>query len=288
MNTRDLQIFIKIADYRSITRTAEDLQMTQPAISSALKRLEEELGYPLFIRRGKWLLLNSQGELFYHASKDFLAEIDHMKSGLQLNDHQKKEIVIKMYLHSDRLYELLGSFTEENPDIRVTLQTGVNTGSESYRTSDFHVLLLPDRDESDDFLPLEHRGGLYAILPVNHPFASYTHLTIDDLRDEKYVFQTVSDSAGIESVYHACISAGFTPKISVITSGKTSKFAAIRKGCGIGLAYDNALSLAPLIKDCRVIPVEFPLKISWLGLAWKPEELTEAAERFLAFAKENV
>ena len=288
MNTRDLQIFIKIADYRSITRTAEDLQMTQPAISSALKRLEEELGYPLFIRRGKWLLLNSQGELFYHASKDFLAEMDHMRSGLQLNDHQKKEIVIEMYLHSDRLYSLLGMFTRENPDIRVTLQLRSHSELESYRTGDFKALLSPDKDESDEFLPLEHMGGLYAILPVHHPFSSYTHLTIDDLKDEQSVFMTVSDSVGIESVYHTCISAGFTPKIAVITSGKTSKFAAIRKGCGIGLAYDNALSLAPLIKDCRVIPVEFPLKISWLGLTWKPEEMTEAAERFLTFAKENI
>ena len=288
MNTRDLQIFIKIADYRSITRTAEDLQMTQPAISSALKRLEEELGYPLFIRRGKWLLLNSQGELFYNASKDFLAEMDHMRSGLQLNDHQKKELVIKMYLYSDRLYSLLGSFTAENPDIRVTLQLGAHSGQESYRTSDFKVLLSSDADESDEFLPLEHMGGLYAILPIHHPFASYTHLTIDDLKGEKYVFMSVSDSAGIEPVYHTCVNAGFTPTISMITSGKTSKFAAIRKGCGIGLAYDNALSLAPLIRDCRVIPVDFPLKISWIGLTWRPEELTEAAERFLTFAKENI
>ena len=150
--------------------------------------------------------------------------MDHMRSGLQLNDHQKKEIVIEMYLHSDRLYGLLGSFTAENPDIRVTLQQRPRSGPESYRTGDFKVLLSPDKDESDEFLPIEHMGGLYAILPVHHPFSSYTHLTIDDLKDEKYVFMTVSDSAGIESVYHTCINAGFTPRISVITSGKIMGF----------------------------------------------------------------
>ena len=48
VNTRDLQIFLKIADYNSITRAAEDMQMSQPAVSSILKRLEEETGHALF------------------------------------------------------------------------------------------------------------------------------------------------------------------------------------------------------------------------------------------------
>ena len=90
MNTRDLQIFLKIADYNSITRAAEDVQMTQPAVSSILKRLEEELGYSLFARRGKWLTLNAQGQALYRAARKFLEEFSHVREGLYLGDYPRE------------------------------------------------------------------------------------------------------------------------------------------------------------------------------------------------------
>ena len=89
-----MQIFVKIADYQSITRAAEDIQMTQPAVSSTLKRIEEELGYPLFIRRGKRLILNEQGRVFYNATQELFGEIAQLHGSIQTGNPQKEELIL--------------------------------------------------------------------------------------------------------------------------------------------------------------------------------------------------
>lgn len=287
MNTRDMQIFMKIADYRSITRTAEDIQMTQPAVSNTLKRLEDEIGYPLFYRRGKWLILNEQGSLFYNAAQEFLGEAAHVQEGLRVEDHPKSEIVIKVYTHSDKLFDLLGSFTRENPDVRIVLRQGDVFQKENFRITDFQVLMESDRFENASFLPLEHRGALYAILPEQHPLTKFTQLTPADLRGEKFVFLQDSSATGMEATYKICVSSGIAPEVSMVTETNSSKFSAIRRGCGIGLAFDNALSLAPLIKDCKLVPVAIPLSVDWLCLTWQEGRLSDTGKQFLKFVKER-
>ena len=89
-----MQIFVKIADYQSITRAAEDIQMTQPAVSSTLKRIEEELGYPLFIRRGKRLILNEQGKVFYSATQELFGEIAQLHGSIHTGNPQKDELIV--------------------------------------------------------------------------------------------------------------------------------------------------------------------------------------------------
>lgn len=288
MNTRDMLIFTKIADYHSITRTAEEFQITQPAVSSTLKRLEDELGYSLFHRQGKWLSLNEQGSMFYEAAQEFLGEMAFVQEGLQMEDHPKEEIIIKLCTQSDRLYGILGEFTTENPNIRVILRQGDVTKKENFRIVDFSVLMSKDRDVTESFLPLEHRGAMYAILPERHPLTRKPQLTLSDLENERFVFLRGATPTGLEETYQTLIYAGLRPQLSIITDTYSSKYSAIRRGCGIGTAFDHELSLAPLIKDCKLLPVALPLAVDWLCLTWNEEKLSPAGRRFLSFAKERV
>lgn len=288
MNTRDMQIFIKIADYRSITRTAEDIQMTQPAVSSALKRLEEDIGYPLFTRRGKWLILNQLGRSFYDAAKEFLGEIAHVQEGLQVENYHKEEIVIKMHTHSDKLYALLGEYCWAHPDVRIIIRQGDTSQEEKFRHSDFQVLMSQDRDGEAQFLPLEHRSALYAILSERHPLAVNVQLSLQDLHKEKFVFLRNNSPTGMEATYQILLDAGIRPNVSMVTDNNSNKYSAIRWGCGVGLVFENELSLAPLIQDCKLLPVQMPLTVKWLVLAWKQENLSAAGMRFLEYVKKRL
>lgn len=288
MNTRDMWIFTKIADYRSITRTAEDIRMTQPAVSSTLKRIEEEIGYPLFIRRGKWLILNDQGKIFYDASKEFLGEIAYLHEGLQIEDHHKEEIVIKIFTHSDKLFALLGEFAKNNPGVRIILRNGDVSQPENFRKVDFQISLSCDRDANAQFIPLEHRGALFVILPRQHAMADKNQLNLCDLIDEKFVFLRDRSPNGMEDTYQVCLNAGIIPLVSVVTDNNSNKYSAIRRGCGIGLVFDNELSLTPFIKDCKLLPVSLPLIGDWLCLTWYKEELSESGLRFLDFVEKRI
>ena len=288
MNTRDLQIFLKIADYNSITRAAEDVQMTQPAVSSILKRLEEELGYPLFARRGKWLTLNAQGKLFYRAARKFLEEFSHVREGLYLEDYPREELVFRICRNSDALYALIGRFAMSNPDIRLILQRGSASHQENFRKADFTVSLEKEHNPQKQFLPLEHRAALYALVPRSNPLSVKNRLTLDDLREEPFVFLKNSDDSIPEGAYQTCIQLGFQPKVSIFTDSNTSKYAAIRCGCGIGLSYDNELSVAPKISGWRILPVTTQLNVDWVGLSWAEGRLSSAGRAFLNFVRSEV
>ena len=288
MNTRDMQIFLKIADYHSITRTAEDIGMTQPAVSSTLRRLEDDLGYSLFTRRGKWLLLNAQGRLFYDAAREFLEETAHVWEGLRVGNAHKEELFIKCCTHSDRLYRLLGGFTEENPDVRIILRQGSANQEESFRRTDFEVCMLRDRKPETEYLPLEYQGAMYAILPEKHHLAKLPQLRIDDLQKEKFVFRRSSMQSGLEETYQICLNYGIHPTVAMVTDNNSAKFSAIRRHCGVGLSFDNELSLAPLIKDCMLVPVSLFKPVEWLCLAWKKQDLSNGGERFLHYVKRSL
>mgnify|MGYP001030359249 FL=1 len=288
VNTRDLQIFLKIADYNSITRAAEDMQMSQPAVSSILKRLEEETGHALFSRKGKWLIVNEQGKLFYRSARKFLEEFSHVQEGLYLGDFPQAELVFRICRNSDLLYAILGRFAEQNSDIRLVLQRGSAEQQENFRKADFTVSLEKEYNRKKRFLPLEHRAALYAMVPKKNPLSARNRLTLEDLLDQSFVFLKNSDDSIPEGAYQACLQMGFRPRVSVFVDSNNSKYSAIRAGCGIGLAFDNELSLAPRIEKWRVIPVLAPLNVEWIGISWSEERLTEAGTRFLTFVEQEV
>ena len=64
MDTKLLEYFIHVAACENISQAAIDLYISQPSLSAAIRRLEKELGKPLFDRVGKRLRLNEQGKRF--------------------------------------------------------------------------------------------------------------------------------------------------------------------------------------------------------------------------------
>lgn len=76
MEISQLRYFLKVAERQSFTRAAEELQMTQPALSRSIARLEEEIGQPLFERQTRVVLLTDAGRLLQTRAEQILALID--------------------------------------------------------------------------------------------------------------------------------------------------------------------------------------------------------------------
>jgi DNA-binding transcriptional LysR family regulator len=73
---RQLKVFERVARRLSFTRAAEDLYLTQPAVSMQVKQFEETIGLPLFERLGKKIYLTRAGEELYTLSKAISRQID--------------------------------------------------------------------------------------------------------------------------------------------------------------------------------------------------------------------
>lgn len=83
MDMTQLMYFTVIAKYNSLTKAAEELHISQPAMSSALKKLERELGVALFDRSANRIQLNDAGKAALTYAESMLRDMEQMKAGLQ-------------------------------------------------------------------------------------------------------------------------------------------------------------------------------------------------------------
>ncbi len=95
MNLHHLRIFYTVAQRRSITAAAEDLLLSQPAVSLQLKALEKELGMPLFQRGGSELRLTQAGEVLYRSAVSILHAKEEVERSLgELRDGTKGRLIL--------------------------------------------------------------------------------------------------------------------------------------------------------------------------------------------------
>ncbi|WP_428609119.1 LysR family transcriptional regulator [Sedimenticola sp.] len=129
MELYQLKTFVKVADEGNLTRAAELLFTSQPAISAHIKALEEELGVELFQRTPKGMQLTPSGELLYQKAAGILASADELKSAAQ---SLRQELVgeLKIGVHTDfefvRIAELLRVFTAKHPRIQLHFLAGMS------------------------------------------------------------------------------------------------------------------------------------------------------------------
>lgn len=127
MNINDLSLFIRTADSGSITRAAEQLEMTTAAASAALKRLEKQLAVPLFIRSTRQLRITAEGERFLVYCRQALASLDEGRASI----HALKGKVageLRISAPSDLGRKLLLGWIDEimdqHPDLSINLLLG--------------------------------------------------------------------------------------------------------------------------------------------------------------------
>lgn len=126
---RTLKSFLIVAQEGSISRAAEVLNLTQPAISLQIKRLSEDTGLTLFNRTSKGMLLTRDGEmLLAKAEKVFDALTDFGDTAKRISGRVRGKLRIGTIVDPDfiRLGQLLALLVEGYPDLRTELSHGVS------------------------------------------------------------------------------------------------------------------------------------------------------------------
>ncbi|HXH31928.1 MAG TPA: LysR family transcriptional regulator [Bacteriovoracaceae bacterium] len=98
-HTEKIWIFLKVAECGSLSRAAEELHLTQPAISYAVKTLEDQLGSPLFIRSSKGITLNTAGKMIAQEMNDVKNALIHAEESIltHATSHIPKTLVLGTY-----------------------------------------------------------------------------------------------------------------------------------------------------------------------------------------------
>lgn len=127
---KDWEIFVTIAEQKNITKAAQVLFMTQPALSYRLAQMEKSFDEPLLIRTTKGVLLTEAGDLYYHYAQDMIKRKREFEASLA---EKKSTVTGTLYLGSSSIfatYELpaiLAGFTKTYPEVKLNLRTGIST-----------------------------------------------------------------------------------------------------------------------------------------------------------------
>ncbi|MGG2108818.1 LysR family transcriptional regulator, partial [Lysinibacillus pakistanensis] len=121
MEWQQLEYFVTVAKLEHMTRAAEALAISQPALSRSISKLEEELGVPLFDRQGRSIMLNRYGELFLYRVQRMRKEYE--KAVLELQELNNPELgdVSLGFLHTlgtSIVPDLIRAFRQQHPQIR--------------------------------------------------------------------------------------------------------------------------------------------------------------------------
>ncbi|MBI6630384.1 LysR substrate-binding domain-containing protein [Pontibaca salina] len=121
-NYDNLRLFNIVARHMSLTAAAEELHLTKGAVSYQIARLEEELGFSVFMRRHRGIDLTDKGRRLWHVSQAAFNALEREISVLRETDPSRITIGLSTYLASRWLSPRLMGFLSEHPKIALRLQ----------------------------------------------------------------------------------------------------------------------------------------------------------------------
>ena len=289
---RQIRIFDSVARYKSHTRAAEKLYMTQPAVSMQMKQLEENLGIELFERHGRSIALSSSGDQLRRYTN---AIIDAFDSMIDFTDNIKGchtgHLTISVATTANHFAtRIISEFSKKYPKITITLDV----------TNRQHILEQLKNYEPDLVIMGEPPKGLgldsekfmdnplLVIAPPSHHLANKKNLTVEDLKKEKFVLREKGSGT------RECIERHFKEQGSCcattleMTSNEAIK-QAVSADFGLGIVSLHTIELELKNNHLIALDVEgFPLQRHWHLVTREGKAMSPVAKAFRSFLIEKV
>ena len=185
MTLRQLQVFRAVCESRSYSRAAEEMALTQPAVSLQIRQLEELVGQPLFEYVGKKLYLTDAAEALLKTSTDLFQRLESLD--MQLSDLKGSlQGQLRLAVESSAKYitpHLFKAFQNLHPEVSLSL-TVVNRTQVIKRLADNRddlvIMSLVPQDMALEFLPFLN-NPIIAVAPPDHPLCNAAKLALKDL-----------------------------------------------------------------------------------------------------------
>jgi len=192
MDLLQLEHFLAVVEERTFTRAAERVCRTQPAISQSIKKLEEELGMPLFARDLHEVSLTEAGkELVAHARKMVAARDEALRSLGALKALRSGTLNVAAH-ESAAVYLLpapLRIYLHRFPDIRVGIyRSRLSDIPRQVLDREVHVGFVKDEPGFHELQCVEvHADEMVLVAPMGHPLARRANVHLADLGQEQFV-----------------------------------------------------------------------------------------------------
>ena len=259
MNLRHLVFFKELARTQHMAKAAENLGISQPSLSYAIKKLEHELGVPLFEADGRNIKLTSIGGVYLKyvtATLNDLSQGNELVKQLMDPDTGHVKLGFTYTLGQQLVPELLSHFKNQSENQAITFELGQgNSGVLLQALADekYDIVLASNVDRLGeqltahlfDFIPLVQQE-IVAVVPNDHPAVQKNPLHVEDLAP--YPMILFAQNSGLRPLIDQILSAAHVqPKVAYEVEEDHTMAGFVRYNMGVAL-----MPYLPLLNPERV------------------------------------
>jgi DNA-binding transcriptional LysR family regulator len=277
-----MEYFQRAGRMRSITKAAGELHVSQPSVTVAIQKLEEELGVPLLDRTQKQIALTPEGQACLRRMDDIFARIRDLISEMQDYRFAQKGIIkigITPVIGAYFFPAALARFQKAHPRVQVAV---IEEGSLSLRKRlargelDLTMMITSKTSSHLETVPVA-KGQLFACFSSNNPLGKLKKIPFARLRNQRFIMFR-EDTYSRKMILDECARNHFTPRTVFSSSQIETVMGMVSHGIGISFLLDTIVSKYPEVIGR---PLAKPLLIE-AGLAWsKDRYLSKAAQLFM-------
>jgi DNA-binding transcriptional LysR family regulator len=299
MKLLQLRYFYTVCKYLNITRAAEELYVSQPAISAAIRELERDLGLQLFLRHNNRLYLTQEGQILQERASQILREVAQIKNALSEKTVFQKDIFLGLppilYAYFfPFLLEVRKRFNSKYPAIKLHLhevplsqiEGNLRDGLLDFAIAHIDSQSFPSLDKEEIY-----SSSVMLCLRKDHPLATRESILINDYAGERIL--TCFNGAAVVT---RAIDAWYAEQ-----SHDSKPLSAFQQSQAVEALLLSSSAVALLCPEICMftfriagIPLQKPLRLTF-GLIWNSERPVSSAMinvlnelRSMDYYKENV
>lgn len=292
MEIRQLTYFVAVAQNGSFSRAAEMLSLSQPTLSLAVKKLEEELGVRLFYSFNKRQELTDEGRTLLESARQLLEDYQRTVEQVQTSRNSRSgtfTLGLSPLFGACFFGDLIPQFNQEYPNIRIVMiEDGANKIDEQIAGGQVDIAVTLKTERLATFANCHFTTQRnVALLHRSHPLAGEASVTVAQLREDPFAIFN-QDFILHQQIMSACHSAGFRPKIALLSSQWDFMVEMVAKNHAVSILPKPVLDKHP---DPNVVcvPLSDSMKYWDIALAWNRDRyMPNACRLFLEFVREHL
>lgn len=286
LNLRQVRAFLAVARLGSFTRAAQELHLSQPALTVQIRQLEEEFGITLFDRNTRSVEITRAGldlvqrlKRIQEDLEDVVAQTRDLAAGVR----GTVRLACLQSFASTVLPRAVRQFRQQHPGIGFAIKdVSGNRILAMVRANevDFGITEMPPDEPQIEFIALA-QARLQVVLPPAHPLCSHVAVRLSDLVDVPLILMDRETSAR-RLVDRAFAMAGCSPRVSCEVVALATALAMVRLGDGVTV-LPVAERDASMHSGVVIRPIDGPTISRWTGIVRRTARtLPVASEAFIA------
>lgn len=290
LTLRQLTLFESVARNLSYTRAAEELHLSQPAVSMQIRQLEDSAGLPLFERLGKSIYMTEAGEEMYTYSRNIsqqLQELDDVMEALKGVQGGRLRLSVASTANSFAT-RILSAFSKLYTGTTYSLDVTNRKSLLDQLANNQTDIVIMGKPPEDLGIKLEveafMENPLVIIAPPNHPLAnSKKPISLERLIHEPFVMRE-KDSGTRIAMERFFREKGLEIETGMEMTSNSAIKQSVTAGLGLGVVSYHTLELELEAKRLTILNVEgFPIRRQWHVVHLSGKRLPPVAKAFLDF-----